>query len=87
MTIFDLDKSISIEFHGGVDAIEKKMLGLWANEAFKTCNLGMQLVGESVKITINDHHVTDISFLMFDQLAVHELAEIIFKASKEKFNQ
>jgi hypothetical protein len=84
MTIFDLDKSITIEFHSE-DRIERKMLGLWQLEPFKTVNIGMKLVGENVKITMNEHHVTDISFLMFDQLAVHELADIIIKAAKEKF--
>ena len=39
MTVFDLDKSISVEFHGQ-DVIERKMLGLWADERFKTVNLG-----------------------------------------------
>ena len=86
MATFDLDKSISIEFHSE-DVIERKMLGLWADSRFKTVNLGMKLVGESVKITMNEHHVTDISFLVFDQLAVKELAEIIIKAAKLKFNQ
>ena len=86
MATFDLDKSISIEFHAE-DVIERKMLGLWADSRFKTVNLGMKLVGESVKITMNEHHVADISFLVFDQLAVKELAEIIIKAAKQKFNQ
>ena len=86
MTIFDLDKSISIEFHGQ-DEIERKMLGLWADSRFKTVNLGMNMVGENVQITMNKHHVTDISFLVFEQLAVKELAEIIIRQAKEKFNQ
>ena len=86
MTIFDIDKSITMttEFHGE-DEIERKMLGLWADQRFKTVNLGMKLVGESVKITMNENHVTDISFLMFDRLSVRELAEIITRAAKEKF--
>jgi len=86
MASFDLDKSISIEFHGQ-DEIERKMLGLWADPRFKTVNLGMKLVGENVQITMNKHHVTDISFLVFEQLAVKELAEIIIRQAKEKFNQ
>tara|TARA_R110001632_G_scaffold33573_1_gene86252 strand:+ start:570 stop:830 length:261 start_codon:yes stop_codon:yes gene_type:complete len=86
MTIFDLDKSISIEFHAE-DIIERKMLGLWADPRFKTVNLGMKLVGESVKITMNEYYVTDISFLVFEQLSVKEIAEIIIKKAKQKFNQ
>ena len=86
MTIFDLDKSISIEFHAE-DIIERKMLGLWADSRFKTVNLGMKLVGESVKISMNEYYVTDISFLVFEQLSVKEIAEIIIKKAKQKFNQ
>jgi len=86
MTIFDLDKSISIEFHAE-DIIERKMLGLWADPRFKTVNLGMKLVGESVKISMNQYYVTDISFLVFEQLSVKEIAEIIIKKAKQKFNQ
>ena len=86
MTIFDLDKSISIEFHAE-DVIERKMLGLWADSRFKTVNLGMKLVGESVKITMNEYYVTDISFLVFEQLSVKEIAEIIINKAKQKFNQ
>ena len=86
MTIFDLDKSISIEFHAE-DIIERKMLGLWADPRFKTVNLGMKLVGESVKITMNEYYVTDVSFLVFEQLSVKEIAEIIIKKAKQKFNQ
>jgi len=86
MTIFDLDKSISIEFHAE-DIIERKMLGLWADPRFKTVNLGMKLVGESVKISMNEYYVTDVSFLVFEQLSVKEIAEIIIKKAKQKFNQ
>ena len=86
MTIFDLDKSISIEFHAE-DIIERKMLGLWADRRFKTVNLGMKLVGESVKISMNGYYVIDISFLVFEQLSVKEIAEIIIKKAKQKFNQ
>jgi len=86
MTIFDLDKSISIEFHAE-DIIERKMLGLWADPRFKTVNLGMKLVGESVNIIMNEYYVTDISFLVFEQLSVKEIAEIIINKAKQKFNQ
>lgn len=86
MTIFDLDKSISIEFHAE-DVIERKMLGLWADSRFKTVNLGMKLVGESVKISMNGYYVIDISFLVFEQLSVKEIAEIIINKAKQKFNQ
>ena len=86
MAAFDLDKSISIEFHAE-DIIERKMLGLWADPRFKTVNLGMKLVGESVKISMNEYYVTDISFLVFEQLSVKEIAEIIIKKAKQKFNQ
>ena len=86
MTIFDLDKSISIEFHAE-DIIERKMLGLWADPRFKTVNLGMKLVGESVKISMNGYYVIDISFLVFEQLSVKEIAEIIINKAKQKFNQ
>ena len=86
MASFDLDKSISIDFHGQ-DSIERKMLGLWADPRFKTVNLGMKLVGENVQITMNRHHVPDISFLVFERLSVKELAEIIIREAKEKFNQ
>ena len=86
MTIFDLDKSISIEFHAE-DIIERKMLGLWADPRFKTVNLGMKLVGESVKISMNGYYVIDISFLVFEQLSVKEIAEIIIDKTKQKFNQ
>ena len=86
MAAFDLDKSISIEFHAE-DIIERKMLGLWADPRFKTVNLGMKLVGESVKISMNEYYVTDISFLVFEQLSVKEIAEIIINKAKQKFNQ
>ena len=86
MAAFDLDKSISIEFHAE-DIIERKMLGLWADPRFKTVNLGMKLVGESVKISMNGYYVIDISFLVFEQLSVKEIAEIIIKKAKQKFNQ
>tara|TARA_R110002124_G_scaffold56110_1_gene158634 strand:+ start:1737 stop:1997 length:261 start_codon:yes stop_codon:yes gene_type:complete len=86
MAAFDLDKSISIEFHAE-DIIERKMLGLWADPRFKTVNLGMKLVGESVKISMNGYYVIDISFLVFEQLSVKEIAEIIINKAKQKFNQ
>ena len=86
MAVFDLDNSISIEFHGQ-DEIERKMLGLWADERFKTVNLGMMLMNEHVVISMNDLDVTEIPFLVFEQLSVKELAEIIIREAKQKFNQ
>lgn len=86
MTIFNLDKAISIEFHGQ-DEIERKMLGLWADERFKAVNLGMKLVGENVQITMNNYFVTAISFRIFEQLSVKELAEIIIREAKKTLNQ
>tara|TARA_R100001377_G_scaffold48837_2_gene28235 strand:+ start:491 stop:751 length:261 start_codon:yes stop_codon:yes gene_type:complete len=86
MAAFDLDNSISIEFHGQ-DEIERKMLGLWADERFKTVNLGMMLMNEHVVISMNDLDVTEIPFLVFEQLSVKELAEIIIREAKQKFNQ
>ena len=86
MAAFDLDNSISIEFHGQ-DEIERKMLGLWADERFKTVNLGMMLMNEYVVISMNDLDVTEIPFLVFEQLSVKELAEIIIREAKQKFNQ
>ena len=86
MAAFDLDNSISIEFHGQ-DEIERKMLGLWADERFKTVNLGMMLMNEHVVISMNDLDVTEIPFLVFEQLSVKELAEIIIREAKQNFNQ
>ena len=86
MAAFDLDNSISIEFHGQ-DEIERKMLGLWADERFKTVNLGMMLMNEHVVISMNDLDITEIPFLVFEQLSVKELAEIIIREAKQKFNQ
>ncbi len=86
MTIFNLDTAISIEFHGQ-DEIERKMLGLWADERFKAVNLGMKLVGENVQITMNNYFVTAISFRIFEQLSVKELAEIIIREAKKTLNQ
>ena len=86
MTIFDLDKSISIEFHGQ-DSIERKMLGLWADERFKRVNLGMMLMNENVVISMGDRDITEIPFLVFEQLSVKEIAEIIIDKTKQKFNQ
>ena len=86
MAAFDLDNSISIEFHGQ-DEIERKMLGLWADERFKTVNLGMMLMNENVVISMRDRDVTAIPFLVFEQLAVKELAEIIIREAKQKFKQ
>lgn len=86
MGAFDLDQSISIEFHGQ-DNIERKMLGLWADERFKTVNLGMMLMDESVVISMGDKDITEIPFKIFEQLSVKELAEIIIREAKQKFNQ
>ena len=49
MAVFNIEKSITIEFHAE-DLIERKMLGLWADERFKKVNLGMRLVNEQVVI-------------------------------------
>lgn len=85
MTMFDLSKSISIEFHAE-DSIERKMLGLWADERFKRANLGMRLVNDQVVISMGQRIVTKIPFRLFDQLSVKELAEIVIKEIKYKFN-
>jgi len=86
MGAFDLDKSISIEFHGQ-DSIERKMLGLWADARFKRVNLGMMLMNENVVISMGDRQITEIPFLVFEQLSVKEIAEIIIDKTKQKFNQ
>jgi|TARA_R110002020_G_scaffold124470_1_gene281463 hypothetical protein len=86
MTIFDLDQSITVEFHGGVDEIEKKMLGLWADERFKQANVGMRLINEHVVVMLGQRIVTEIPFALFEKLAVKELAEIIINQVKYKFN-
>ena len=87
MTIFDLDKSISVEFHGGVDVIEKKMLGLWADERLKSLksNIGMKLVNENVEVSVNNIVVAEIPFMVFEQLATVEIVEILLTKIKEKF--
>ena len=84
MTIFDLDKSITVEFHSE-DRIERKMLGLWADERFKFANLGMKLVNEKVAITMGKYFIAEIPMTLFDQLAVKELAEIIIEKAQKKF--
>ena len=81
---FDLDKSISIEFHAE-DSIERKMLGLWALPEFSQANIQMRLENEQVLISIRKMHVTKIPFSVFDQLSVKELASIIIKQVKEKY--
>jgi hypothetical protein len=86
MAIFDLDKSISIEFHAE-DAIERKMLGLWGQPEFAKWNIGMCLVNEQVQISVRDRVVTKIPFTLFDKLSVKELAEIITREATRKFNQ
>jgi hypothetical protein len=85
MSAFDLDKSISIEFHAE-DSIERKMLGLWADERFKALNIRMTLVHENVVISIASRKdvIAEIPHSLFHKLAVKELAEIIIKAVKEK---
>jgi len=86
MSIFDLDKSISVEFRGGVDVIERKMLGLWADERLKSlnANISMKLVNENVAISANKVVVAEIPFMVFEQLATVEIVEIIFSKIKEK---
>jgi len=86
MTIFDLDQSITVEFHGGVDEIEKKMLGLWSDPRFKQANIGMRLVNEQVVVMLGQRIVTEIPFALFEKLTVKELAEIIINQVKYKFN-
>ena len=86
MTIFDSDQSITVEFHGGVDEIEKTMLGLWADERFKQANVGMRLANEKVIVMIGQRIVTEIPFALFEKLAVKELAEIIINQVKYKYN-
>ena len=84
MTIFDLDQSITVEFHGGVDEIERKILGLWADERFKQSNMEMSLVNDQVVISMGRLVVAKIPFNLFDQLSVKELAEIIIKQFNSK---
>ena len=86
MSIFDLDQSITVEFHGGVDEIERKILGLWADERFKQSNMEMSLVNEQVVVTMGQRIVTEIPFSLFEKLAVIELAEIICNQVKCKYN-
>ena len=86
MAVFNIEKSITIEFHAE-DLIERKMLGLWADERFKKVNLGMRLVNEQVVISMGERFVTGIPFTLFDKLAVNELAEIIIKSARKKFNK
>ena len=84
MAIFNLDKAITVEFHGS-DSITRKMLGLWQQEQFKNANLGMKLVNEKVVITMSEYFITEIPFTLFDQLSVKELTEIIIKKAQEQF--
>jgi hypothetical protein len=84
MTILNLDKSITVEFHSE-DRIERKMLGLWADERFKLANLGMRIVNENVVITMGQYFIAEIPMTLFDQLAVKELAEIIIEKAQKKF--
>ena len=86
MTIFDLDQSITVEFHGGVDEIERKMLGLWSDPRFKQVNIGMRLVNEQVVVMMGQRIVMEIPFALFEKLAVKELAETIINQVKYKYN-
>ena len=86
MTIFDLENSISLEFHAK-DTIERKVLGLWAQPQFSEANLRCDLVGENVVFRVRGRVVGQMPFTMFDQYAVHEIAEIIVKATKKTFNK
>ena len=82
--MFDFSKSISIEFHAE-DSIERKMLGLWADERFKSANIGMTLVNDKVVITMSTYFITEIPFTLFDQLSVKELSQIIIEKAQERF--
>tara|TARA_R100000306_G_scaffold58899_1_gene57610 strand:- start:1619 stop:1876 length:258 start_codon:yes stop_codon:yes gene_type:complete len=84
MSIFDLDQSITVEFQGGVDAIERKMLGLWADERMKKANIGMQLVDGQVVVSSNQRVVTRLPFSLFEQLAVKEIGDIIVREATFK---
>jgi len=86
MSAFDLDKSITLEFHAE-DSVERKMLGLWADERFKTLGIRMTLVHENVVISVasKKERLVEIPFALFDKLAVKELAEIVIKSLKEKY--
>tara|TARA_R110000744_G_scaffold183934_3_gene303323 strand:+ start:4221 stop:4481 length:261 start_codon:yes stop_codon:yes gene_type:complete len=85
MTIFDhLEKSITIEFHGGVDSLERKMLGIWADERFKKANIGIRLENEKVVISIGPKIITKFPFPVFESLSVKEIGEIIVREFREK---
>jgi len=85
MTIFDgLEKSITIEFQGGVDGLERKMLGIWADERFKKANIGIRLENEEVVISIGPKIITRFPFAVFESLSVKEIGEIIVREFREK---
>lgn len=79
MTIFDLDQSITVEYKGGVDEIERKMLGLWADDRLKKANIGMRLVEGNVVIYSGQQIVTRLAFAFFERLAVKEIGDIIVR--------
>jgi|TARA_R110002020_G_scaffold105417_2_gene245904 hypothetical protein len=85
MSIFDLDQSITVEFQGGVDAIERKMLGLWADDRLKNANIGMQLVDGKVVVSSGKRVVTRLPFALFEQLAVKEIGDIIVREATQTF--
>ena len=87
MSIFDLDQSITVEFQGGVDAIERKMLGLWADDRLKKANIGMRLVDGKVVITTGQRVITKVPFALFEQLAVKEIGDIIIREAMPKLAQ
>jgi len=85
MTIFDgLEKSITIEFQGGVDGLERKMLGIWADERFKKANIGIHLENEEVVISIGPKIITRFPFAVFESLSVQEIGEIVVREFREK---
>ena len=84
MSIFDLDQSITVEYKGGVDAIERKMLGLWADDRLKKANIGMRLVDGTVVIYSGQRFVTRLPFALFERLAVKEIGDIIVREATQK---
>jgi len=84
MAVFNIDKSITIEFHAE-DHIERKILGIWADERFKDANIRIKLINENVVITVRGVQVTIIPYQVFEKLATVEVADIIVKETKERF--
>lgn len=72
----DFTKAITLEFHAE-DDIERKMLGLWADKHFRNANITMRLTNETVNINVNGVLTNQVPFLIFQQLAVKELSEMI----------